>query len=81
MIDKEKNSKAIKAIQDLIIKGRILAFEKVDHSEMFDFLDGVEYLPGLIIAESNTTKQFEDHLKSMCSDFDCIEVWNRYNAG
>jgi len=42
MIDKEKHNPALRAIQDLIIEARSLAYRSTPSEELADFLDGVE---------------------------------------
>lgn len=80
MIESNKQKKAIQAIQDLIIEARSLAYNKADHLRLAEFLDSIEYLPGLIIEEKDNTGLFEQYLNDLCSENNCMNVVNRYNT-
>jgi hypothetical protein len=67
-----------KAVQDLIIKARSSAFEGAPSIWLFEFLDQMEYLPGLLLNKNDCGSEFEEYLEMTCIKFECIEVLNRY---
>ena len=79
MIESGKQIKAIQAIQDLIIEARSLAYNKTEHIHLAEFLDSIEYLPGLIVEEKDNTALFEQYLNNLYSENNCMNVVNRYN--
>lgn len=66
MIHKEKEAKALQAIQDLLIEARGLAYENVPSHILAELLDGIEYLPALLIEEKDDTLFFEEFLENLC---------------
>ena len=80
MIDKNKNNKALQAIQDLIIEARSKAYQNIESKDLGDFLDGLEYLPALVIEDGDNTELFENYLEELCKRNDCINVLNRYKT-
>ena len=80
MIEDRKQKKAIQAIQDLIIEARSLAYQNFPNKKLAEFLDGIEYLPALIIEEKDNTDLFERFLKDFCVCNNCLNVINRYES-
>ncbi|WON95078.1 hypothetical protein [Sphingobacterium sp. UGAL515B_05] len=79
MVDEKKLRDAILAIHDLIIRARLMAFEKVSNEVMFDFLDDLEYLPALILEDKReNTKRFEEYLESICNRYDYPGILIKY---
>ena len=78
MIDAKKEKHALSAIQDLIIHGRKMAYEGITGQRMAEFMDGLEYLPALMLMEEDKTDFFEEYLKGICEDFDCSYVITAY---
>ena len=78
MITEKKMLPSIKAIQDLIIEGRKMSFNKTSNESMYEFLDYMEYLPALIIEKNDNTDLFEEHLKEICQEFKINHVYHRY---
>ncbi|MDR3010868.1 MAG: hypothetical protein LBV59_23275 [Sphingobacterium sp.] len=79
MVDEKKLRDAILAIHDLIIRARIMTFEKVSNEVMFDFLDDLEYLPVLILEDKReNTKRFEEYLESICNRYDYPDILIKY---
>lgn len=79
MVDEKKLRDAILAIHDLIIRARIMTFEKVSNEVMFDFLDELEYLPALILEDKReNTKRFEEYLESICNRYDYPDILIKY---
>jgi len=79
MVDDKKLGDAILAIHDLIIRARIMAFEKVSNEVMFDFLDELEYLPALILENKReNTKRFEEYLEFICNRYNCPGILIKY---
>lgn len=79
MIAEIKRKKAIKAIHSLIIEARSLGYKSASSKDIADFLDGIEYLPTLMLEERDTTLIFEEHLKLFCFQYGCFHVINEYN--
>ena len=79
MVKQEKLNSAILAIQDLIIHARSFAYQNYSHEKLADILDGIEYLPALILEKDDKTDLFEDFLKELCTRYDVLEVFNKYN--
>lgn len=80
MVEEQKFKKSIQAVQDLIIEARRMASEGTSNEDLADFLDGVEYLPGLIVETEDRTEVFENYLKMICAEKKCMSVLNRYAA-
>ena len=80
MIESKKQKKAIQAIQDLIIEVRNLAYQNYPSKDLAEFLDGVEYLPALIVEENDRTELFEIFLTDLCVRNNCMSVVNRYES-
>lgn len=78
MVQPEKLNSAILAIQDLVIRARNFAYQNYPHEQLAAFLDGIEYLPALILEKENRTDLFESFLEDLCSHYDVPEVFNRY---
>ena len=78
MIESRKRKKAIQAVHDLIVEARNLAWKNFPNKELAEFLDGVEYLPALIIEEKDNTDLFEKFLKDFCINHNCLSVFYRY---
>lgn len=79
MVDEEKLRDAILAIHDLVIRARMMAFEKVSNEVIFDFLDDLEYLPALILEDKReNTKRFEEYLESICNRYDYPGILIKY---
>ncbi len=78
MIENNKNNKAIQAIQDLIIEARSMASHNVASNDLVEFLDHLEYFPALVVEDNDRTEMFEDYLREVCRNNDCIHVFNRY---
>ncbi|WP_224994346.1 hypothetical protein [Cesiribacter sp. SM1] len=78
MIEERKLNKAIQAIQDLIIEARKLAYQEIPGKELAEFLDGLEYLPALIVEGGDSTNLFESYLEEFCNRNNCLSVLNKY---
>ncbi len=62
---------AIKALQLVIIRGRMMAYENMSHASIADLLDRAEYLAGLLCNEKFTTEVFLDNLSDLAKLHDC----------
>lgn len=78
MIATNKHSKAIQAVQDLIIEARSLAYQKIPGEKLAEFLDGVEYLPALFLEKEDRTELFENYLEEFCNRYNCSGILNKY---
>lgn len=77
MIEEAKQKQALKIVHDFIIVARRFAYDEKDAKFIADFLDEVEYLPALILEETNQTEFFQKYAKGICEQFDCNEVFAR----
>ncbi|MDR6922278.1 MULTISPECIES: hypothetical protein [Chryseobacterium] len=78
MIQTEKLNSAILAIQDMIIRARSLAYKNESYEFLADFLDGIEYLPALILEKGDQTELFEHFLEELSTKYNFPEVFNKY---
>lgn len=62
MIAHNKQTQAIRAIQDIIIQARFMAYQKESFEKLAQLLDDAEYLPGLMLEEEDKTQVFADYL-------------------
>lgn len=75
MIENEKAG--LKAIQRLLIQGRMMAGEE-KNAKFLNFFDDLEYLPGLMLADTNQTGFFKDYLKETTQRFACEYISDFY---
>jgi len=78
MLKQEKLNSAILAIQDLVIRARNFAYQNYPNEKLAEFLDDIEYLPGLILEEEDRTELFEDYLEELCTQHGFSEVFTKY---
>lgn len=71
MITKSKEVAAVKALQDVIIRGRTMAYEKADHAKIADLLDTAEYLAALIYDKEDMTTTFRENLVTLAKKHKC----------
>ncbi|HEX3627412.1 MAG TPA: hypothetical protein VH280_18555 [Verrucomicrobiae bacterium] len=71
MITPNKLANALHALQDVIIRGRSMAYEKVDHGQIADLLDTAEYLAGLIYDKEDMTTAFRENLVTLAKKHKC----------
>jgi len=69
MIDPKKLSAAIRAIQDIIIQARLMAYQQESFEKLAVLLDHAEYLPGLMLEEDDRTQNFADYLAQIGRQF------------
>jgi hypothetical protein len=78
MIREDKLNNSILAIQDLVIRARNLAYQKHSVEELANFLDGIEYLPALILEKKDRTNEFEFYLEGLCNQYGFPEILDKY---
>jgi len=78
MIKEEKLNSSILAIQDLIIRARNLAYENHSTGALAEFLDGIEYLPALMLEKEDRTDLFELFLGELCVRNGFPEILDKY---
>jgi hypothetical protein len=71
MITKDKEFAALKALQDVIIRARTMAYEKADHANIADLLDTAEYLAALIYDKEDMTTTFRQNLVEIAKIHKC----------
>ena len=77
MINESKQKAALQAIHNLIIQSKIMA-GGTGSTMLFEFLDHVEYLPGLILESQDQTATFEAYLKQICEDYKLDYIFKFY---
>jgi hypothetical protein len=78
MINKDKHTKGLTAIHELLVRGRIMAFEGTTSDEFFIFFDEMEHLPALMLEENNRTELFELCLLEICKKYQSMYIYNKY---
>ncbi|WP_315037866.1 GTP-binding protein EngB [Capnocytophaga sputigena] len=78
MIPPEKNRRAIKAIHNLMIRLKINIVQELPHRELYNLIDELEYLPILLLNKEDRTQEFEEYLEKICSQFQCMRIWEQY---
>lgn len=68
MISSDKQTSAIRVIQQLVIFGRKMAYDKISHKEIATLLDDLEYLPGLMLKEEDTTDEFRKYIEDIADE-------------
>ena len=73
MIDSEKLPDALKAIHEIVLKSRILShsFEGED-GELFNLLDGLEYLIILLIESEDSLSEYCNYLDLLLREHECL---------
>lgn len=71
MIAKEKEVAAIKALQQVIIRGRAMGYEKADHAKIADLMDRAEYLAALLYDKEDMTATFRENLVELAQRHQC----------
>jgi len=61
--------KAIKAIQNVLIEGRAMAYRGNPHAQIAKLLDHAEFLPGLILEPDDETSTFGEYLAGIVQEF------------
>jgi hypothetical protein len=79
MISTSKYKQALRAVQDVFILARKFAHERADHAAIARLLDYAEYLPGLILDEEDTTKEFRDNLVDIADQFSWAVLLERFD--
>ena len=78
MITPKKNRRAIKAIHNLMIRLKINIVQELPHRELYNLIDELEYLPILLLNKEDRTQEFEEYLEKICSQFQCMRIWEQY---
>lgn len=73
MIEQEKLTNALRALQVTLIKAMKMAYDKEAHQRIADLLDAAEHVPDLIISEPDTVelRAYLEHVAQRC-DFQLI---------
>ena len=69
MIQPEKYSKALLALQQIIIRARFLASKENQMAKVVGLLDAAEELPQLIAAEEDRTAEFATALQAIAERY------------
>ena len=78
MIPPEKNRRAIKAIHNLMIRLKINIVQELPHRELYNLIDELEYLPILLLNKEDRTQEFEEYLKNIFSQLQCMLILEKY---
>jgi hypothetical protein len=78
------NKPALKAIQRLLIHGRMMSFDglagkKLEGQVLFEFFDHLEYLPGLLLEDKDTSVRFKEYLARICQQYNCYQIYLEYD--
>jgi hypothetical protein len=71
VIIEQKKIAAMKALQSVIIHGRIMAYEKADYNRIADLLDRAEYLAGMFYENRDMTVTFRENLVEIAELHNC----------
>jgi hypothetical protein len=69
MIRESRQRDALWALHDLLVVARTMAFEKVDHRRIADFMDALEVLPTLVARDEDLTDVFASALEDIAVRF------------
>lgn len=78
MIKQENFIKSIEIIHRLLIHLKIMNVNNKSHTEMYNFIDELEYLLLLMLEEEDKTELFEYHLNKICKENKVLFVWEKY---
>ncbi|UTW64179.1 hypothetical protein KFE98_08595 [bacterium SCSIO 12741] len=78
MIETSNYLKAIKAIHNLILEARKMAYEKKNDHVLPEFLDSLEYLPALLLEEKDRSDLFIESLRELCEQYNCMWILDEY---
>ena len=74
MIKKEKIVPAFSALQEIFIIARWRIGRKDENHDVYDLMDGAEYLAGLACREDDQTIVFEQYLEMLSQKHSCSEA-------
>lgn len=81
MIALEKQPEAMKALHEILLKSRELAHaHEGEKGELFNLLDGAEYLLAVMMEEGNSTEAFRNYLKLFLEEHHCPGAIPSLNA-
>lgn len=80
MVVANKNKQALTAIHDLLIEARILAYQNIEGKDLAELLDGIEYLPALLLEENDNTELFETYLNELCLSHGYTHISTKYKS-
>jgi hypothetical protein len=69
MIRETDRIRAFQALNDLLVTARTMAYEKVAHERIADFLDALEELPTLILRDEDLTDEYLAALEDIVCRF------------
>jgi hypothetical protein len=67
MIRSDKQDAALHALNSVLVRARMMAFEREPHDKIAKVLDVAELLPMLIARRDDTTSEFRLHLQGLLS--------------
>jgi len=68
MISSDKQNNAIRVIQQLVIFVREMAYDKSSYEKIAMLLDDIEYLPGLMLKDKDTTDEFRKYIQDIAEE-------------
>ena len=69
MIAADKEKQSLKAINDVLVHARAMAYEGAEHGDIAWVLDIAEYLPMLMLEEGDRTSEFRESLVDLAERF------------
>ncbi len=79
MIQKSKRGAALRAVHQVVLKGRLMAYAEESHQKIARLLDDTEYLIALMYEPKDTTGTFERYLAKVSKTFACEYALTVYN--
>ena len=61
-----------------MIRLKINIVQELPHRELYNLIDELEYLPILLLNKEDRTQEFEEYLEKICSQFQCMRIWEQY---
>ena len=78
MIRAEKYANALYAFQEILLKARMMAYEKEPHENIASILDTAEYLPHYFVFKEDKTEEFEGWLRETAAKFSWARIIDKF---
>jgi hypothetical protein len=81
MIRKEKYNQAIRALHQIFVRGRFMAYTEEPYQDIARLLDYAERMPEFIASEIDETAEFASYLQGIVESFpNCSYILTDFNA-
>lgn len=78
MISKNKIVPAFLALQQIFIRARWMVGKNQNPEDIYNLLDGAEYLAGLASRTEDKTEEFDSYLKMLCERHACFQALSAF---